>query len=88
MLRMLSIHLTKLSLADLCGSSDDWILRRHADSPQQGNGCDCGVFVCLLADMIGSNIPITRQTFTQNDIDKYNLRLKIGTDVLRGRVTY
>jgi sentrin-specific protease 1 len=51
--------------------------------PRQKNGVDCGIFVIVLADYLSDNLD---PNYSQ-DMMPY-LRLKIGTDIIRGRFLY
>ena len=51
--------------------------------PQQNNNKDCGLFVIVLADYLSDNLPLS-YTYAMMP----NLRLKIGTDIIRGRLLY
>jgi Ulp1 family protease len=45
---------------------DDWIINPLCSAPQQENGIDCGVFVCMYIDFIHNGCELN---FTQEDID-------------------
>ncbi len=47
--------------------------------PQQNNGVDCGVFVCVAADFIQDDLPLT---YSQEDMPFF--RKKITADIIRG----
>lgn len=39
----------------------DWVYERDKRTPQQLNGLDCGVFICLFADFLSLNLPLIFQ---------------------------
>jgi len=51
--------------------------------PQQKNGFDCGVFVCVAADFIQDDLPLT---YSQEDMPFF--RKKITADIIRGCTLY
>jgi sentrin-specific protease 1 len=51
--------------------------------PQQTNCYDCGVFVCMYADYLIDDLPLT---FTQDNM--IHFRQKICADILRGSLLY
>lgn len=53
------------------------------DTPQQGNGFDCGTFTITFADFISDNLPLS---FSQNNMPLF--RKKICANVLRGELKY
>ena len=53
--------------------------------PQQNNGFDCGMFVCMNCDFITDDVPLL-DAFTQQDMEHF--RRKIGTDIIRGNIKY
>ena len=53
--------------------------------PQQLNGFDCGMFVCIYADFVSDNVPLLN-AFSQADMPHF--RRKVGTDILRGTINY
>ena len=53
--------------------------------PQQLNGFDCGMYLCMNADFVADDIPLVG-IFSQKHLPL--LRLKIGTDILRGALNY
>jgi sentrin-specific protease 1 len=61
-----------------------WQINASVTCPQQQNGVDCGVFTCLFIDLLAFNVPIN--SFHQSDVANY--RLKIGCDILRGKLMY
>ena len=65
-------------------NADEWkYVQPRADTPQQRNGCDCGAFMTMFCDFLSDDLPLS---FTQEDI--FFFRMKIGTDILRGRLAY
>lgn len=54
-----------------------------ADSPQQKNGFDCGMFVCMYADYMLQDLP---EQFSQKDMPM--LRKKVCCCVLEGKLLY
>ena len=64
----------------------EWKVRLVPDTPQQDNGCDCGVFTIMCADFLMDNIPISESTLRQSDIPYF--RQKILNDILRGMLNY
>jgi len=53
--------------------------------PQQNNGYDCGMFLCMNSDFITDDVPLL-DAFSQQDMEHF--RLKIGTDIIRGTLNY
>lgn len=51
-----------------------------ADTPRQRNVVDCGVFVCMFAEFLSRDRPLT---FSQDDI--YNCRDRIAHSLLTGK---
>ena len=64
---------------------DEWVEvpMPPVDSPQQENGFDCGMFVCMYADYMLNNLP---ELFSQNDMPM--LREKICYCILTGKMLY
>jgi len=64
---------------------DEWVEMPMPpfESPQQKNGFDCGMFVCMYADYILNNLP---ELFSQNDMPM--LRQKILYCILTGKLLY
>jgi sentrin-specific protease 1 len=64
---------------------DEWVEKPIPpyDSPKQGNGFDCGMFVCMYADYMLNNLP---ERFSQNDMPM--LREKICYCILTGKLLY
>ena len=62
----------------------EWVLiSEEAAVPQQTNGVDCGVFTIVCADFISD---VLRLSYSQKDMSTF--REKIGTDIIRGKLTY
>ena len=61
-----------------------WQKRVSMEGPRQNDGYNCGVFVTMYADYLSDDLPFT---FTTSDVHLY-FRTKIGTDILRGQVSY
>jgi sentrin-specific protease 1 len=59
-----------------------WKTKGIKKIPQQGNGRDCGVFMCTFAEYLSRNGPID---FMQEDMDY--LRVWIAHAILRGNIT-
>lgn len=60
---------------------DDWkLVPCTEDTPRQGNGFDCGVFLCTFADFVSMGYPLT---FSQQHINK--CRKRIALSILRGQ---
>jgi len=54
------------------------------DSPKQSDkGNDCGLFVITCADYTSDDLPLTYSKFEMEQI-----RIKVGTDILRGYLNY
>jgi Ulp1 family protease len=85
-LRHEAIDKKSLSLADLTPESCTWkLIQERENQPQQkGNGTECGVFLCVTADCVADDIPITSTLYTLNDMRVHNYRRKLGCDILRG----
>ena len=63
-------------------AKDEWILEPQPPNiPKQQNGHDCGVFICMYADLISRNIPLL---FTQEQITE--CRQHIALSILQGNV--
>ena len=68
------------------GYSEDLIRENEwsqeiSDCPQQHNGFDCGVFVCMLTDfMLADLVPL--QCYSQHHMPYF--RQKLCSDILRG----
>lgn len=64
---------------------DEWVAvpMPPIDSPQQENGFDCGMFVCMYADYMLNNLP---ELFSQNDMPM--LREKICYCILTCKFLY
>jgi hypothetical protein len=68
-------------------TSEDWSywnVRVSKEGPRQNDGHSCGVFVTMYADYLSDDLPFT---FTTSDVHLY-FRTKIGTDILRGQLSY
>lgn len=60
---------------------DDWkLVPCTQDTPRQGNGFDCGVFLCTFADFVSMGYPLT---FTQQHINK--CRKRIALSIMMGQ---
>ena len=57
--------------------------KHHVPVPQQYNCVDCGVFVCVAADFIQDDLPLT---YSQEDMPFF--RKKIAADIIRGFTLY
>ena len=55
----------------------------HVPVPEQNNFFDCGVFVCVAADFIQDDLPLT---YSQENIPFF--RQKIAADIIRGYTLY
>ncbi|WP_419241160.1 Ulp1 family isopeptidase [Cardinium endosymbiont of Nabis limbatus] len=62
-------------------NKDGWRLECLKDIPQQGNGYDCGVFLCKFADYLAQNRKIE---FTQSDMPYF--RQRIGIEILNKKL--
>ena len=63
---------------------EEWSLQDHRKTiPQQLNGYDCGVFVCVFGYFILNNLPLT---FTQDDITEGSSRDVISYCLLKNRI--
>ena len=52
---------------------DEWTLvPTTSDTPQQHNGCDCGVFSCMAADHIANNEGLA---YDQSDMPYFRKRM-------------
>ena len=65
--------------------AEEWSLVQEAYSPQQRNGCDCGVFTIMNADFMTDNLDLT---YNQQDVFFVQFRKKICANVLRGKLKY
>lgn len=64
--------------AKLDWEGEGWSLRPTTkDTPQQHNGCDCGVFTTMFAEFISEDLPLD---FNQSDME--NFRRKIASSIL------
>jgi Ulp1 family protease len=71
--------------------TSDWsIIGAYGTLPQQHNGCDCGVFMCLFLDYLSAGYtpvegsPEKGADFDQSDID--NFRIRMGCCLLEQRL--
>jgi sentrin-specific protease 1 len=64
----------------------EWKLTAHPTTPQQKNGYDCGVFSIMAADFLTDDFVIHELAYKQENMDF--LRIKIGVDIIRGRLRY
>jgi Ulp1 family protease len=71
-----AIRTTGCTLQEICGSADDWV-KRVEDCPRQGNGTDCGVFVCVNMLCAVFDLPLR---MSQEIADA--MRVKIGVSVM------
>jgi sentrin-specific protease 1 len=53
--------------------------------PQQTNLVDCGMFTCIFADLTADDTPLVGSLSQENMM---HLRLKTGTDIMRGTLSY
>jgi len=51
-----------------------WNIKKSVKTPQQGNGNDCGVFACMVADAYSLDAPLS---FSQKDIPQCRLRMAL-----------
>jgi Ulp1 family protease len=65
-------------------NTEEWIIINNINCPQQRNGHDCGVFVMMFLDVLIEEIPLN--VITQEFAKNY--RIKIGNDLLRGKLKY
>ena len=63
---------------------EGWTLLNVEGLPQQDNGFDCAMFLCMYSDFITDDLPL--DGISQNDMEHY--RQKVGTDILRGSLNY
>ena len=62
----------------------EWKLQSKTDiMPQQENGYDCGIFLLMAADYLMAQLP-----FTFNQSQANRVRQKVGTDIVRGQLSY
>lgn len=61
-------------------------ISQHLRTPQQLNGNDCGVFTIVCADFLSDDLPIIESSYNQTEMDFF--RMKIGTDMIRGKLQY
>ena len=62
-------------------NADEWeLIPCTPDTPQQENGADCGIFVCMFADFVTKNCPLS---FQQRHINQ--CRDRIALAILRGK---
>ncbi|CAB9517227.1 Sentrin-specific protease 2 [Seminavis robusta] len=60
---------------------DQWeLVTCTSDTPQQGNGFDCGVFTCMFADFLSKNCPLL---FSQKHVDQ--CRKRVALSILLGK---
>jgi Ulp1 family protease len=61
-------------------NQDEWdLVTCKADTPQQRNGYDCGVFTCMFADFLSMGRPLA---FSQQHITQ--CRERIALSIMRG----
>ena len=73
LLRYMKDEMKKKHDKDL--DEDEWTLvPTTSDTPQQHNGCDCGVFSCMAADHIANNEGLT---YDQSDMPYFRRRMAI-----------
>ena len=65
------------------GETVKFKLDRRRDAPEQGNGYDCGVFVCQYAERVARRSPLN---FRQKDLDRVGAREMIINELLEGRI--
>ena len=63
---------------------DEWLIINSIPCPQQQNGYDCGVFAMMFMDVMIEQIPLN--VITQSNMANY--RIKIGLDLMRGKLRY
>ena len=61
--------------------TSDWTMECVDDCPEQGNGYDCGVFCCQVAEYIARGEPLT---FTQQDMPR--LRQQMRREITKGEL--
>jgi sentrin-specific protease 1 len=71
--------------SEIAFDAAEWSLVQEAYSPQQRNGCDCGVFTIMNADFMTDNLDLT---YNQQDVYSVQFRKKICANVLRGKLKY
>ena len=60
---------------DLSGDSPEWSVDYVNDFPQKDNGCNCGLFTCMLAPLIYVDLPLY---FDKKLINGKECRNRIG----------
>ena len=60
----------------------EWKLVPRRETPRQHNGDDCGVFTCIIADLLSIDLPLT---FDQSHINQ--IREYIALSIIRGQAT-
>ena len=64
-------------------TKSNWKLQHCKDVPQQSNGYDCGVFVCMYCDYMSDDL---QPKFGQEKMPQF--REKICASILRGSLNY
>ena len=65
------------------GETVTFTFNRRQDAPDQGNGYDCGVFVCQYAERIARRSPLN---FRQKDLDRVGAREMMINELLEGKI--
>ena len=72
---------------NLAFDSSEWTLEYEGKSPQQDNGCDCGIFVLMLIDFLTDSLEVNDNCFTQENVTSTSRR-KIANDIFKGCLSY
>ena len=62
--------------------ASEWELREEPRAPQQRNGCDCGVFTCMVAEALSRGVDLE---FDQQDVTS-NARWRIALSIDDGDI--
>jgi sentrin-specific protease 1 len=72
---------------NLAFDSSEWTLQYEGESPQQDNGCDCGIFVLMLIDFFTDSLEVDANCFTQEIVTNTSRR-KLANDIFKGCLSY
>jgi Ulp1 family protease len=81
--KKLSYCLCQLMKELTMGDNDGWSWVRNSYGPKQTNGCDCGLYVCIISNFL--SIGLGTSDIVNTKANEY--RERVAIDIYEGKVT-
>jgi len=81
-----AIAKNKLSLQQISSATDGQWSLEHADCPAQFTSTECGVHVCVIADLVAQDVDFHAGLYTEQELLDLDFRKKIGCEILNFNV--